>query len=1668
MANGNPLSVTILASGIEAEIEFESDGAMGLNGTYLFDTAGGVSTFDAKPVLTSWASAKIVFTVTSESYDDLGALTTAVRTVRGTRARMKAYPNNATAEERLNGTNVIVTITLDEPIYNDDKNGGAGTSGVNPTVTLLSGVYTQNSIASTSVSGFAVTNNSTLDYPKTFGRFASIPFENITGPFNVEALCVNFFAREGRPCRVVKFVASDGTNTETVLVTAMTKSSYDDTPLYVATFNTGDFTAASVLTVDITAYPWFGDADSVFDTTGIPMPSLSPTSLTLLCEYPITYASVDWNSDILGSLTSGVFVDRESLTQAGSSATAIAVGSGVIGSGGVLQVCEVSTSPAPTSTGVWTGVTSGATFTPTSVPTAKGSDTTGAAASTEAAALLTPCRSTRAAINKIKTYNNTNYARNNADGGHVVIKAGDGPCGADVTTTAGTTTSGAVTILPATGVLKSEVRFKRVGTADNSNGVNHIIFKSVIAKSSSANLTVLRGALYGLFDDVEMQGHSRSASNHMLRAFQYYWFKGCSITTSPHGYGLHGGASPNHAILVRNCTGTDLDTAFLRESLWNINVTFTDTATGSPPDYVDFVTEREDTCVYRAYGWKCRGTFWSGQSNRRLIANVMWEYVGDSTTKAFGQFSDANITDALFWHNTGAGQRWNVLQNTAPNNTITGFSSKFSAHYYNAHKHDVFASDGTLIGWWWTMYGVGCMGVVSIKDTFPPAYGGINFDDNVSYASIWEDAQFNSGDTPDPNGAGDGDYTPVEDGPLADKIPAGFAVLPYDINGVVIPNDGTGYAGAIAFGTAIILPPDISYTSPQVLIQNVFASITPTNLGDAIPPGGWVVTTGTLPTGLTINADTGVISGTPTVQGTSQVTITATNTAGFDTAVIDFDIDPPAIPAPNISYTTPQNLTEDTPVSPINPTNTGGAVPVGGYTINAGSLPTGLALDADTGSITGTPTLNGTYQATIRATNSGGSDDFVIDFNVALALPNITYSTPQVITVNSAYSTDPTNIGGDIPNAGWSVLSGSLPTGLILNVDTGTISGTPTVQGDFTPTIRATNATGSDDFAIEFTVSATYTPPVLVEGTGWLGSTTNPGQIGSGPGATSIAIARWNVVQWLTIDSSLRIGLMAFHRNKIERVEFSIDDGPWATVYEPTINPVTNVPEYEVVIDPATMSDAFREIRAIVYPVIGTTRTLQGAVPVQNGAHDETGLWITTNNSGTFDNVIIYCDIVNGNDTTGTGSSGNPYKTIQKAQQSVPQIANASTPTGAADNSTIRLRAGTYAGGYSGTTKPNTLNGWMTIEADAASGATKANVIIDTVVNATRTRLTRWRDVHFKLGQPNNWSIASISASNQSLWLDDCKIEGAFEPSAQAVPGNSVISSSGNWRQVYVTDSEIFNCSEGYNGYHLVRDSSAHHLVSDAFSNCRMVVKSDAFSNRGFGSGVHPDVYQISGPSTHIRRNCILYGVRSWDIPHQGLFHDDIQKVEDFAAVNCQFARPWGDALPSGGERCQFLIPAEHYVIWYCTFAHYEFTFGQLFWGNATNISMRRCHAGYPVIGGTWATALTALNALDIGDLTWEITNPSGANPGSPSDTIGDPLFLDPVMYNFHPDPTSELVGRVIGTGTPLWPYDYDNVIRGVPDTIGAYYVASATSGTQLSIVLVAVNGTAVFLTTGG
>ncbi|HTW61905.1 MAG TPA: putative Ig domain-containing protein [Terracidiphilus sp.] len=248
-----------------------------------------------------------------------------------------------------------------------------------------------------------------------------------------------------------------------------------------------------------------------------------------------------------------------------------------------------------------------------------------------------------------------------------------------------------------------------------------------------------------------------------------------------------------------------------------------------------------------------------------------------------------------------------------------------------------------------------------------------------------------------------------------------------------------------------------------------------------VSPYTWSISSGSLPAGLTLNASTGVISGTPTTAGTSNFTVKVTD-ADNNTATKSLSITVNAVLAVSTS-----SLPSGTVNMSYSETlaATGGVSPYT-WSISVGSLPAGLTLNATTGVISGTPTAAGTSNFTVKVTDSASNtatEGLSITINAVLAVS--TTSLPAG-TVNTSYSQTVAATGGVSPYT-WSISVGSLPAGLTLNATTGVISGTPTAPGTSNFTVKVTdsaNNTATEGLSIIINAATlTVTTVALPEGT---------------------------------------------------------------------------------------------------------------------------------------------------------------------------------------------------------------------------------------------------------------------------------------------------------------------------------------------------------------------------------------------------------------------------------------------------------------------------------------------------------------------------------------------------------------------------------------------------------
>ncbi len=201
--------------------------------------------------------------------------------------------------------------------------------------------------------------------------------------------------------------------------------------------------------------------------------------------------------------------------------------------------------------------------------------------------------------------------------------------------------------------------------------------------------------------------------------------------------------------------------------------------------------------------------------------------------------------------------------------------------------------------------------------------------------------------------------------------------------------DGSNYLDTARFTVTTTPPPP---STPVITSQGTAQG----NVGQAftyqIEASGSPTTygvTGALPGGLSLNASTGFISGTPTMQETKSVTVSATNGQGSGTATLEITIGPP-IPSPEII--SPGSATAGAGGRfqfQVQATNTP-------TSYSATGLPAGLKIDATTGLISGTAMIAGQYNVTLTASNAAGAQQAQFTLTVG-------NHTPQIIPGGKTY-----------------------------------------------------------------------------------------------------------------------------------------------------------------------------------------------------------------------------------------------------------------------------------------------------------------------------------------------------------------------------------------------------------------------------------------------------------------------------------------------------------------------------------------------------------------------------------------------------------------------------------------------------------------------------------------
>jgi hypothetical protein len=306
--------------------------------------------------------------------------------------------------------------------------------------------------------------------------------------------------------------------------------------------------------------------------------------------------------------------------------------------------------------------------------------------------------------------------------------------------------------------------------------------------------------------------------------------------------------------------------------------------------------------------------------------------------------------------------------------------------------------------------------------------------------------------------AADGGAAPYKWSLASGALPVGLALnsttgaisgtpqMPGTFSFVVKATDAASRVGTKAVTLMVKLDPAVPYITNTSLPAGSLARPYSLQLNAVSGEGSyvWSLASGTMPAGLTLSS-AGLISGTPTTATSYSFTVRVMSGSAADTRTYSVPVAAPVV-------VTTSSLTAATVGTAYSMTlYASGGTKSYVWAIESGTLPSGLTLAS--GKISGTPTVSGSQTLVVRVTDTAGRTAISgpLTFNVAPKLAILTATLPGP-TKGAVYSFTLNGEGGLAPYT-WSKSSGTIPSGLTLS-SAGVLSGTPTVSGTFSMTVK--------------------------------------------------------------------------------------------------------------------------------------------------------------------------------------------------------------------------------------------------------------------------------------------------------------------------------------------------------------------------------------------------------------------------------------------------------------------------------------------------------------------------------------------------------------------------------------------------------------------------------------
>lgn len=337
------------------------------------------------------------------------------------------------------------------------------------------------------------------------------------------------------------------------------------------------------------------------------------------------------------------------------------------------------------------------------------------------------------------------------------------------------------------------------------------------------------------------------------------------------------------------------------------------------------------------------------------------------------------------------------------------------------------------------------------------------------------------------------------------------------------------------------------------------------------------------------------------------------------------------------------------------------------------------------------------------------------------------------------------------------------------------------------------------------------------------------------------AIARLDIVPYQVVNSNFNIGVVAFQKDGIARVDFVFTDNVNTvrkSVTTMTLNSRTGVEEYWTVFDPGQFSDGEVVITATAIPATGTSN------------QREVTTTLFANSGGAFNNITTYYVGGAGANDTNSGTQGAPFATIAQGFYALGTSAN---------QGRIVIQAeGTYEFGELNKNQVSQKNtGWITVEGEGSLNR-DAIIIANYPRNILRPHVDKIKFKHLSFNLEQLGQIYGNYASvNSAYWFDDCKFYLSSgwtnEYSGITIPVRGAY---------YVTDSTAIDTVYAFPNAKLVRGCVLEKISGDCLQNSEFIVNITIDNVDGTVLTHHTDLYQMFGAMD----NVIMYKVTATNL----------------------------------------------------------------------------------------------------------------------------------------------------------------------------------------------------------